>query len=119
MSLLLIVLSSVCVSSYFLHFLVLSSSPLPNPSLLVLVYFDLRFCPCLFLFLVLLCLLPGIHRHHLLRLCVDDGGGGGDEKIYVRLSVVFVFVVSVFVSLFGRRYSAPVCLVPSSSVCSV
>ena len=115
----LLLLSSISVSSYFLHFLVLSSSPLPNPSLLVLVYFDLQFCPCLFLFLVLLCLLPGIHRHHLLRLCVDGGGGGGDEKIYVRLSVVFVFVVSVSVSLFVRRYSAPVRPVPSSSVRSM
>ena len=115
----LLLLSSISVSSYFLHFLVLSSSPLPNPSLLVLVYFDLQFCPCLFLFLVLLCLLPGIHRHHLLRLCVDGGGGGGDEKIYVRLSVVFVFVVSVSVSLFVGRYSAPVRPVPSSSVRSM
>ena len=108
LSLLLIVLSPVSVSFYFLHFLVLSSSPLPNTSLVVLVYLNLRFCPCLFLFLVLLCLLPDIHRDHLLCLCVDGGDGGGDEKIYVRLSIVFVFVVSVSVSLFCCRYSAPV-----------
>ena len=30
----------------------------------------------------------------------------GDEKIYVCLSIVFAFVVSVSVSLFGRRYLA-------------
>ena len=118
LSLLLIVLSPVSVSSYFLHFLVLSSSPLPNPFLVVLVYLNLRFCPCLFLFLVLLCLLPDIHRDHLLCLCVDGGDGGGDEKIYVRLSIVFVFVVSVSVSLFRCRYSVPVRPVPSSSICS-
>ena len=127
LSLLLIVLSPVFVSSYFLHFLVLASSPLPNPSLVVLVYLNLHFCPCLFLFLflVLLCLLPDIHRDHLLCLYVDGGDGSGDEKIYVRLSVVFVFVVSVSVSLFRYRYSAPVrpvcsaCLYPTTALAAI